>query len=126
MTEQYSGLADGGRIGFSDGVGHNGAGAAGGSSIGGGIFAPPNVPCPPGMFRCNDGRCITSLWVCNYQKDCEGGEDEQQSCPPPECEAGQINCGQYVFNKTYCIPPHFRCDMTEDCEDKSDEAQCSK
>lgn len=45
---------------------------------------------------------------------------------PPECEGGLISCGQYTFNKTYCIPPHFRCDMTDDCEDKSDEAQCSK
>lgn len=64
------GLADGGRIGF------------GGESSSGGIsgIVTPNVPCPPGMFRCNDGKCITSLWVCNYQKDCEGGEDEQQSC----------------------------------------------
>ncbi|XP_075155675.1 low-density lipoprotein receptor-related protein megalin [Haematobia irritans] len=111
---QSGGLADGGRIGFGDS-----------SSSGLSVVVTPNVPCPPGMFRCNDGKCITSLWVCNYQKDCEGGEDEQQSCPPPECEAGQINCGQYVFNKTYCIPPHFRCDMTEDCEDKSDEAQCT-
>lgn len=45
---------------------------------------------------------------------------------PPECETPQLNCGQYVFNKTYCIPPHYRCDMIDDCEDKSDEAQCSK
>lgn len=39
-----------------------------------------NLSCPSGMFRCNNGKCITSLWVCNYQKDCDGGEDEQQSC----------------------------------------------
>lgn len=63
------GLADGGRIGFGD--------SSNGGFNGG---ATPNVPCPLGMFRCNDGKCITSLWVCNYQKDCEGGEDEQQSC----------------------------------------------
>ncbi|KRF99553.1 uncharacterized protein Dwil_GK25551 [Drosophila willistoni] len=48
-----------------------------------------------------------------------------QSCPPPECDSPQLNCGQYVFNKTYCIPPHHRCDMIDDCEDKSDEAQCT-
>ncbi|XP_037932182.1 low-density lipoprotein receptor-like [Teleopsis dalmanni] len=89
------------------------------------LLPDSSVPCPTGMFRCKDGKCITSLWVCNYQKDCDGGEDEQQSCPPPECEAGQISCGQYIFNKTYCIPPHYRCDMTDDCEDKSDEAQCT-
>lgn len=45
---------------------------------------------------------------------------------PPECEQGQISCGQYVFNKTYCIPPHFKCDMTVDCVDGTDESDCSK
>lgn len=45
---------------------------------------------------------------------------------PPDCEAGQITCGQYIFNKTYCIPPHQRCDMTVDCVDGTDEAGCSK
>lgn len=38
------------------------------------------VPCPPGMFQCQEGTCIPSLWVCNYQKDCPRGEDELQSC----------------------------------------------
>lgn len=43
---------------------------------------PPalDVPCPTGMFRCAEGKCIPSLWVCNYQRDCEKGEDEFQSC----------------------------------------------
>ncbi|EDW26956.1 GL16504, partial [Drosophila persimilis] len=90
---------------------------------GGGVS---NADCPTDLFRCNNGKCISHHWVCNYQKDCDDGEDEMQSCPPPECETPQLNCGQYVFNKTYCIPPHYRCDMIEDCEDKSDEAQCSK
>lgn len=48
------------------------------------------------------------------------------STAPPECDAGQISCGQYVFNKTYCIPPHYRCDMTVDCVDGTDESDCSK
>ncbi|CAK1544808.1 unnamed protein product [Leptosia nina] len=81
--------------------------------------------CPNGMFRCADGKCIPALWVCNYQQDCERGEDELQSCQPPECEAGQLTCGQYVWNKTYCIPPHYRCDMHVDCVDGTDEADCT-
>jgi Low-density lipoprotein receptor domain class A len=84
------------------------------------------VPCPSGMFRCSEGKCIPSLWVCNYQKDCEKGEDEFQACPPPDCENGQFSCGQYVFNKTYCIPPHYKCDMVVDCVDGSDESECCK
>jgi low density lipoprotein-related protein 2 len=84
------------------------------------------VPCLSGMFQCAEGKCIPSLWVCNYQKDCEKGEDEFQSCPPPDCDNGQFSCGQYVFNKTYCIPPHQKCDMVVDCVDGSDEAECCK
>ncbi|XP_015126789.1 low-density lipoprotein receptor-related protein 2 [Diachasma alloeum] len=80
--------------------------------------------CGTGMFRCSDGKCIQQLAVCNYQKDCENGEDERQSCPPPECEAGQLSCSQYIFNKTYCIPQHQRCDMKVDCVDGTDEAGC--
>lgn len=37
---------------------------------------------------------------------------------PPECDAGQISCGQYIFNKTYCMPPHWRCDGVVDCSGK--------
>jgi low density lipoprotein-related protein 2 len=84
------------------------------------------VPCPSGMFKCPEGKCIPQIWVCNYQKDCEKGEDEFQSCPPPDCENGQFNCGRYEFNKTYCIPPHQKCDMIVDCVDGSDEAECCK
>lgn len=81
--------------------------------------------CGVNSFRCLDGTCIPATLVCNYQKDCESAEDEFQSCTPPDCEAGQITCGQYIFNKTYCIPPHQRCDMTVDCVDGTDEAGCN-
>ncbi|KAL0271000.1 UNVERIFIED_CONTAM: hypothetical protein PYX00_008246 [Menopon gallinae] len=78
------------------------------------------------MFRCPEGKCITQARVCNYQKDCEKGEDElQSSCAPPDCEVGQLSCGQYTWNKTYCYPPHKRCDHTVDCFDGSDEADCT-
>ncbi|CAH1155627.1 unnamed protein product [Phaedon cochleariae] len=86
---------------------------------------PTGLICPFGSFRCPEGKCIPSLLVCNYQADCEKAEDEFQSCPPPECESGQITCRQYIWNKTYCIPPHYRCDMTVDCIDGSDESECT-
>ncbi|CAB3367800.1 Hypothetical predicted protein [Cloeon dipterum] len=83
------------------------------------------VACAPGQFRCPEGKCISSQLVCNYRRDCEKGEDEYQSCPPPDCETGQLTCGQYVWNKTYCIQPHFKCDIQVDCVDGSDEAECT-
>ena len=55
------------------------------------------------LFGCNWN------WI-DFQKDCEGDEDENQSCPPPQCDPNQFTCGQYVFNKTYCIPLHWHCD----------------
>lgn len=94
--------------------------------LGGSTFRnESDVPCPTGTFRCSEGKCIPQTSVCNYQKDCEKGEDEFNHCPPPECEQGQISCGQYVFNKTYCIPPHYKCDMTVDCVDGTDESDCT-
>jgi len=47
-------------------------GSTGGSGI--------NTECPTDSFRCNNGKCISHHWVCNYQKDCDDGEDEMQSC----------------------------------------------
>jgi low density lipoprotein-related protein 2 len=80
------------------------------------------------MFQCSSGspQCIPQIWVCNYQKDCEKGEDEFQSCPPPDCDNGQFSCGRYEFNKTFCLPPHHKCDMIVDCVDGSDESECCK
>ena len=43
---------------------------------------------------------------------------------PPDCESGKFSCGDYKFNKTYCIAPHWRCDKVYDCHDKSDEVDC--
>lgn len=43
------------------------------------VFAGDTI-CPVGMFKCPEGKCIPALWVCNYQKDCDKGEDEFQSC----------------------------------------------
>ncbi|TGZ50262.1 hypothetical protein DBV15_02089 [Temnothorax longispinosus] len=33
------------------------------------------------MFRCNDGKCIQSILVCDYRGDCDDNSDEMQSCP---------------------------------------------
>ncbi|XP_067141896.1 low-density lipoprotein receptor-related protein 2 isoform X5 [Centruroides vittatus] len=81
------------------------------------------VTCSPDNFRCKNGRCIPRRWVCDYQRDCEEGEDEHQSCPPPQCNTNQFSCGQYVFNQSYCIPRHWRCDRVVDCVDGTDEGE---
>ncbi|XP_064469024.1 uncharacterized protein LOC135383540 [Ornithodoros turicata] len=44
-------------------------------------------PCNGGQFRCNDGQCIPSSWVCDEAIDCEHGEDEHQNetCATSTC-----------------------------------------
>ncbi|XP_020802668.1 basement membrane-specific heparan sulfate proteoglycan core protein isoform X4 [Drosophila serrata] len=36
--------------------------------------------CQPNEFRCNNGQCIDSRKRCDYQEDCEDGEDENHEC----------------------------------------------
>ncbi|XP_015909717.1 low-density lipoprotein receptor-related protein 2 isoform X1 [Parasteatoda tepidariorum] len=81
------------------------------------------ISCTPDNFRCLNGRCIPRRWVCDYQRDCEEGEDEHQSCSPPQCNPNQFSCGHYVFNQSYCIPRYWRCDRVVDCVDGTDEGE---
>lgn len=34
--------------------------------------------CEEGHFSCPSGNCISSVWLCDGQKDCEDGADEFQ------------------------------------------------
>ncbi|XP_046659437.1 low-density lipoprotein receptor-related protein 2 [Homalodisca vitripennis] len=80
------------------------------------------------VLACTDAtmESASPLMMCvTTKKTARKGEDEFQACPPPDCESGQLSCGQYVWNKTYCIPPQHRCDMTVDCVDGTDEADCT-
>lgn len=36
--------------------------------------------CGTNMFRCNDGKCIQLILVCDYRGDCDDNSDEMQSC----------------------------------------------
>ena len=44
--------------------------------------------CGSGMSPCNDGRCIPSGWLCDGQRDCATGEDEQ-------------NCSKWLNNVNF-------------------------
>lgn len=38
--------------------------------------------CEQGHFACPSGNCISSVWLCDGQKDCEDGADEFQCGKP--------------------------------------------
>ena len=73
-------------------------------------------PCAAGRFRCDDGSCVPSNWVCDGQPDCPLGEDER-ACLQSTCKGTAVKCmgGE-------CIPPQWMCDGEVDCKDLSDES----
>ncbi|ELT90498.1 hypothetical protein CAPTEDRAFT_85937, partial [Capitella teleta] len=91
------------------------------------------------MFTCRDGTCIMILYVCDGQKDCLDGEDEECNhlCSYEEGDmVGKCNQDCHTSNCT-CISTHFQCssggcvpleklcDGRTDCADDSDEEGCA-
>lgn len=73
--------------------------------------------CRENQFRCYNGKCILSSWVCDGTKDCKEGEDEDHCKIPRSCENGQFMCR----NDGSCVPMSQVCDGIPQCPDHSDE-----
>jgi Low-density lipoprotein receptor domain class A len=68
---------------------------------------------PADGYRCRDGTRIPHAYLCDFEADCQGGEDE-------------ASCGEYRCASGETLPNSMaRCDYIADCADESDELGCS-
>ncbi|KAM7097528.1 low-density lipoprotein receptor-related protein 8 isoform 9-T9 [Molossus nigricans] len=78
--------------------------------------------CEEDQFRCQNERCIPSVWRCDEDDDCSDNSDEDD-CPKKTCMDSDFTC-----DNGHCIPERWKCDGEEECSDGSDEfeATCTK
>ncbi|VDP05019.1 unnamed protein product [Soboliphyme baturini] len=80
--------------------------------------AVSEVICRRDEFQCTEiKQCVRSSWVCDGQKDCQDGSDENPTlCAVRPCPPSQTKCANGV-----CYPSQLRCDGFKHCDDGSDE-----
>lgn len=83
-----------------------------------------NNTCSENQFRCDGSVCFPKYWVCDGDKDCNDGSDEDEKYCKGVCSEQQFTCEA----SKRCIPLAWKCDGVVDCgpNDHSDERNCSK
>ncbi|XP_026320364.1 uncharacterized protein LOC113230561 isoform X4 [Hyposmocoma kahamanoa] len=71
-------------------------------------------PCGRRELQCRDGTCVPRDWMCDGNRDCSTGDDEE---PCITCEKGQYKCP----TSGACVKKEWICDGYNDCPDGDDE-----
>ncbi|XP_014849228.1 PREDICTED: basement membrane-specific heparan sulfate proteoglycan core protein isoform X5 [Poecilia mexicana] len=79
----------------------------------------PPLRCKADQARCQSGECISRIFICDGERDCQDGSDELRCGTPSPCEPNEFKC-----KNGRCALKLWRCDGDNDCEDNSDETDC--
>ncbi|XP_041987673.1 basement membrane-specific heparan sulfate proteoglycan core protein-like isoform X2 [Aricia agestis] len=95
--------------------------------------SPETVECASDEMRCDEQRCLHTRFICNRERDCDDGTDEEGCNYEPEITPAPLlpeipaeTCGENDFrcDNNKCIESFRRCDRVVDCAHGEDEMDC--
>ncbi|CAD5212710.1 unnamed protein product [Bursaphelenchus okinawaensis] len=83
--------------------------------------AGPSHGCMADERACGSNECVKSDYVCDGERDCRDGSDEENCPAKRHCEPNEFRC-----NNDRCVQKMWLCDGDDDCGDRSDEQNCKE